>query len=380
MLLIAQKMLFGDPVKLFGLVAGIAFSTLLMSQQGGFFIGLISRATNIVDDAKEASIWVMDPATESAESPRNMRETELLRVRGIPGVLWAVPLVRANGTLRTEAGRSAGAAFLGVDDASLVGMTARFVVGGPEDLRRPDAIAVDQLGYTRLWPGEPLTVGKVLEVNDHRAVVTAISDAAPGFSAPVTVYTRFSQALNYVPTGRSTLSYILVRHMEGTAPAEVAARIAARTGLQALTSAAFARATMDYVIENTGIAFSFGVVIGLGAVVGILVAGLTFTLFVNDNIRQFAVLKAIGVSNAAILAMVLSQALVVAFIGYAIGIWASASFFDGVNQPLSNLKGFWLPWQIAAGTGGAILAIVILATLASLRRVMVLDPALTFRN
>ncbi len=36
---IALKMLFGDIVKMLGLVMGIAFSTLLMAQQGGFFIG-----------------------------------------------------------------------------------------------------------------------------------------------------------------------------------------------------------------------------------------------------------------------------------------------------------------------------------------------------
>ncbi|MGL4440137.1 MAG: hypothetical protein ACRCUE_12790 [Bosea sp. (in: a-proteobacteria)] len=60
MILIALKMLFGDKVKLLGLVAGIAFSTLLMAQQGGFFIGLISRSANLVGDARDVSIWVMD--------------------------------------------------------------------------------------------------------------------------------------------------------------------------------------------------------------------------------------------------------------------------------------------------------------------------------
>ena len=78
MLPIALKMLFGDPMKLIGLVFGIAFSTLLMSQQGGFFIGLISRAANVIADAREATIWVMDPQTETVEGPTNMRATELL--------------------------------------------------------------------------------------------------------------------------------------------------------------------------------------------------------------------------------------------------------------------------------------------------------------
>ncbi len=91
-------------------------------------------------------------------------------------------------------------------------------------------------------------------------------------------------------------------------------------------------------------------------------------------------LKAVGVSNLRIVGMVSSQALTVAFLGYAFGLWAAAGFFDGVNQPTSDLKGFYLPWQIALGVGGATVAIVLTATLISLRRVLRLDPATIFRG
>ena len=380
MLFIALKMLFGDKVKLLGLVAGIAFSTLLMAQQGGFFIGLISRSANVVLDARDVSIWVMDPLTETAEGPRAMRDTELSRVRGVPGILWAVPLIQATATLRTNEGRSTNAAILGLDNVSLVGINRAFVAGSPEDLRGPDAIAIDQLGFARLWPGEPIRPGKVIEINERRAVVVAITDAAPGFSAPVVVYTRLSQALDYTPGGRNRLSFVLASHAPGTNPADVGKAVTAQTGLKALTSGDFTRATIDYVIRNTGIAFSFGVVIGLGALVGILVSGLTFTLFISDNIRQFAVLKAIGTSNWRILGMVASQAVVVAFIGYGFGLGLASGFFEGVNQPLSELKGFWLPWQVAAMVAVATLVIVLLASVVSLRRVLLLDPAVVFRG
>jgi putative ABC transport system permease protein len=380
MLFIALKMLFGDKVKLLGLVAGIAFSTLLMAQQGGFFIGLISRSANVVLDARDVSIWVMDPLTETAEGPRAMRDTELSRVRGVPGILWAVPLIQATATLRTDEGRSTNAAILGLDNVSLVGINRAFVAGSPEDLRGPDAIAIDQLGFARLWPGEPIRPGKVIEINERRAVVVAITDAAPGFSAPVVVYTRLSQALDYTPGGRNRLSFVLASHAPGTNPADVGKAVTAQTGLKALTSGDFTRATIDYVIRNTGIAFSFGVVIGLGALVGILVSGLTFTLFISDNIRQFAVLKAIGTSNWRILGMVASQAVVVAFIGYGFGLGLASGFFEGVNQPLSELKGFWLPWQVAAMVAVATLVIVLLASVVSLRRVLLLDPAVVFRG
>jgi putative ABC transport system permease protein len=380
MLGIALKMLFGDPVKLIGLVFGIAFSTLLMAQQGGFFIGLITRSTNVVSEARGVDIWVMDPKTDTVEGPTPMRDTELYRVRGVAGVAVAAPLVQAVATLRTAEKRSATAAFLGIDDGLMLGINPRFVAGSPEDLRRPDAIAIDQLGFAQLWPGEPLVPGKVLEVNERRAVVAAITEALPGFTAPVVVYTRLSQALAYAPGGRNRLSFVLVRAEPGVDPAGLAQRIGEQTGLQALTSAAFQRKTIDYVIANTGIAPSFGVVIALGAVVGILVSGLTFTLFINDNLRQFAVLKAVGVSGWRLLGMVSVQALTVAFLGYSVGLWIASAFFDAVNQPLSDLKGFWLPWQIAAMVAVATVAIVLMASLASIRRVLVLDPATVFRG
>jgi len=110
------------------------------------------------------------------------------------------------------------------------------------------------------------------------------------------------------------------------------------------------------------------------------VSGLTFTLFISDNIRQFAVLKAIGTSNWRILGMVASQAVVVAFVGYGFGLGLASGFFEGVNQPLSDLKGFWLPWQVAAMVAVATLVIVLLASVVSLRRVLLLDPAVVFRG
>lgn len=378
---VGLRMLFGDPVKLIGLVLGVAFSTLLMTQQGGFFVSLVSLSGNIVSDARDVSVWVMDPRTETAEDPTAMRDIEVQRVRGTPGVAEAAPLLRAPATLRApDTGLTTAAAIVGLDDARPLGLPARFVAGGPDDLRRPDAIAIDQLGFSRLWPGEPIAPGKTLEINERRAVIVAITDAQPGFGAPTVVHTRLSQALAYAPGGRNRLSFVVARIEPGESPEAVARRIEAATGLRALTSAEFLRASVDYVLSSTGIAFSFGVVIALGGVVGVLVAGLTFTLFVNENLKQFAVLKAMGVSNLRLLAMVAAQGLTVASLGYAFGLWGAVSFFEAVDQPLSDLKGFWLPWQVAALSFAAILGIVMLAALVALRRVLTLDPAVVFRG
>lgn len=379
MLSIALKMLFGDMAKAIGLIFGIAFSVLLMTQQGGFFVGLISRSASIVMDATDVDVWVMSPSTESAEVSEPLRAIDLNRILAVPGVAAALPLTRAQVSIGTSDGRRESAALFGHDDATLAGMTDKMIMGSADNLRAPDAVAVDVLGYTKLWPGEEMTLGREFELNDRRAVVAAIANASPGFSAPIIINARLSQASSIAPATGATPAFGLVRVKAGEDPRAVATAIAETTGMQAMSSADFVAKTLNYVIANTGIAFSFGVVIALGAVVGVAIVGLTFNMFVADLTRQFAVLKAIGVTNGRIVLMVLVQGLLIGFIGYGLGLWLASSFFDGVNRPTSNLKGFYLPWQIAVAAAAATLVISIVATFFSLRKVLRLDPASVFR-
>ena len=125
---------------------------------------------------------------------------------------------------------------------------------------------------------------------------------------------------------------------------------------------------------------NFGITVALGFIVGTAVVGQTFYIFVLENLRQFGALKAMGVANGTILRMVLLQAMVVAGIGYAIGIGLCAGFFEITSRVSINLRGFELPWQVAAGTACTVLVIIVIASFASLRKVMVVDPAIVFRG
>ncbi len=147
-----------------------------------------------------------------------------------------------------------------------------------------------------------------------------------------------------------TLVYLGSLPVKGTPPEQVAEKISAETGLLAITSSEFRRRAVQYVVENTGIPVSFGTVIGLGIIVGISVVGLMFNLFVLENLRHFAVLKAIGVSNLRLLWMVFLQAPIVGFVGYGFGLGAAAMFFQFAGQD-PNFAGFYLPWQVGLGSG-----------------------------
>lgn len=377
---LALKILFGDRAKLLGLVFGVAFATLLVTQQSALFVGLMTRSQNIIADAQEVDIWVMDPSVEYLDLVRPMRDGELYRVRGVPGVAWAAPLFKGAAPVKTPEGRTKNALILGVEDTTLIGATQRFVIGSIADLQRPDAIAIDRVGFMQLWPGEPLAVGKTLELNDRRAVVTAITDAAAAFAAQVIIYARYTQALSYLPTGRNQLSFILAKALPGVEPAEAALAITDRTGLKAYSAEEFSRRTVQYYLRNTGIPMSFITTILLGVLVGGAIVGLTFSMFVSDNLPQYAMLKVIGATNARIVGLVLLQAAVVGSIGYAMGTGLAAAFFEFACTPTSALRGFILPWWIAAGVAGAVSLLILLSTVVSLRRVFVVEPATIFRD
>ena len=87
---IALRMLTGDRSKYLGLIFGVSFATLLMSQQVSIFMGILTRTGNQILDIRDADIWVMDNRVRFVDEAPALQDTDLLRVRGVPGVGWAV--------------------------------------------------------------------------------------------------------------------------------------------------------------------------------------------------------------------------------------------------------------------------------------------------
>jgi putative ABC transport system permease protein len=374
---LALKMLTGDRAKYLGIVAGITFAALLIAQQASIFCGLMLRTTGQIRDIADADIWVMDPGVEFVDELKPMKEDYLYEVQGVPGVAWAVRFYKGQGRLKLGNGKYQQAVVLGLDDATLVGAPRDIVLGTLADLRKPDAVMMDEVGYHYLWPGEPLRVGKILEMNDHRAVLVGICKASRTFQTFPILYTRYHQALQYVPQERRVMSFVLARPDAGAAVGEVCARIHERTGLQALHRDEFAWKTIGYYMRRTGIPVNFGITVALGFIVGCAIAGQTFYTFVLENLSQFGSLKAMGVSNLRLVGMVLIQGLVVGFLGYGLGVGLASLF--GVATQNSEIS-FFMPWQVLVMTGVAVAVIVALSSLVSIRRVLVLEPAVVFRG
>jgi len=396
---IAIKMLVGDKTKFLGIVLGLTFSALLITQQGSIFCGLMLRTCAQITDITGADLWVMDPAVRYIDDVKPMLENNLYRVRGVAGVKWAVPLYKGQARAKLNPDVSHGnqktaieqVILLGLDDATLVGAPprSRILAGTLRDLRLPQAVFVDNVRLDKLYPDENWDdlprlgnafyrrfLYRQFEMNDRRAVIVGVCEATRTFQSNPVVYTTYSRAKSFAPQERKILSYILAKTEVGSTPDEVARRIRSATGLGAKTSDEFTYMTIEYYMKYTGIPFNFGITALLGFLVGTAIAGQTFYNFTIENLKQFGALKAMGMTNGRIVGMILLQAMVVGLLGYGIGVGSAALFGWRI---MGTELAFFTPWLLLPITAGAILLICVLSSLVSVQRVVRLEPAIVFR-
>ncbi len=399
MKLFALKMLFGDTAKFYGILLGLAFASLLISQQSSIFVGLMSRTFGFIQDTSQPDLWVIDPDRSFVDDQKPLRDTEVDRVRSVSGVAWAVPLFKGLLSAKLPTGERETCDVIGIDDATLIGGPARVVQGHVEDLRQPESVIIDVKSSsgklalpTWLKPGDsviefdtadesiprrPMAIGDVLELNERRAVVVGLAETTPTFQNQPVLYTTYTQARQFAPPNRRTVSMILVKALEGTDVGQLQRRIEQETGLIALTADEWSWRTLKYWMTQTGIPINFGIAIGLGFLVGVAIAGQMFYNFTLDNLKYFGAMKAMGASNARLLGMVALQAGVAAVLGLGIGLGATAAF--GLTVPGTRLA-FRMVWQIPVITAAAVLIICVGSSLLSMVRVIRLDPAEVFKT
>ena len=381
---IALKMLIGDTAKYVGIIIGITFAALIMTEQPGVFVGIMQRTYSFVTDAGLPDIWVTDPKVQYIDDVKPMRDTELYRVKSVEGVAWAVSLFKGNIIATATDGTFQSCNIIGLDDATLIAGPAEMLSGKLEDLHQSNAVIVDEVGandkLARTLPDGskvPLKIGDELELNDNHAVVVGIAKATRSFQSLPIIYTTYSRATTFIPQQREMLSFILVKAAAGQDMVALTKRITKDTGLAAHTRDDFENLTLNYYLKKTAMPISFGVTVALGFIVGTAIAGQMFYNFTLENIRQFGALKAMGTQDFVLLKMILVQALFVGIIGWGLGIGLSA-IFGFVTK--GSVMPFNIPWQLLVFSGTGVFIILIFSALISIRKVIALEPAIVFKS
>ena len=313
---LAYKLLIGDRAKFSALIVGIAFAVFLMVQMTSLFSGILSRSSATVTNIG-AKIWVMDPAVNTVVNTIPMPDYVLDYVRSINGVKYAVPLYSGVALVKLRSGIYQAVTVIGLDDVSLYGRP-ELLAGHIEDIFADNAfIVVKDAEFGKLEnPG----VGSEFELNDHRGVVVGIAKVPiSGLFGIPTLYTTYKRAIEYIPSMRFTISYIMVEPKNGSVIADIEQQVD-RLGYRALTKEEFISRISRFYIFQTGLGTNIFIMTIISFIVGLSISGQTFYTFILENLEKFGALKAIGAKGHELIYMILFQAAFTGLIGYGLGV------------------------------------------------------------
>ncbi|MBI1215480.1 MAG: FtsX-like permease family protein, partial [Alphaproteobacteria bacterium] len=283
---------------------------------------------------------------------------------------------------------------IGVDDTSLHGAPKPVDGGMPSVLRAPDAVIVDPGGtegklqtpvnIKDQWPfdGPHLHVatqilerGDVLQINDHRVVVAGRSHTFPRWPATPLIYATASNARRFLLPERRQLTFIMARAQPGVSPLRLALAIEARTGLKARTKAAFKKDTVLWLFRNSEDVGDIASMISIAMLVGFGVTGVMLYMFTTDNLRQYAVLKAMGAPTRLLSMMVLVQAGLCGVLGTGMGLGLCSIAGELV---IADGRPFRMIWFTPLIGGLAVILVSLIAAMISVRPVFKLEPGMVF--
>lgn len=370
----AIKTLIADRGKLVTALIGVIFSLVLVNVQGGLFLGLIQKASLIVDYC-DADIWVGHRGLENADFPDDLPDVWLNRIRGLPEVQQAEPYIVRPGVMTLSNGEYEQVWVIGSDPSSMLGSPWSFAEGNRDDLYRPHAISIEAVEAWKL--GNP-KVGDVVEINDAKAKITAITQGIVGFHATPYVFTTLDSARTYADVRDGFCSYFLVQAKPGIDQQALAARIRELLPeTDVFTADELSRKSRMYWMLRTGIGISFGTATFLGLVVGLVMVAQSLYALALDHLTEYATLKAIGAEDGHVYETLLVQAVLIAGLGIALGVALVYGIQAVGSSPYAPIV--IPPWLLASGIG-LVLGICVVACILPFRRIREIDPATALQN
>jgi putative ABC transport system permease protein len=372
---IAYKLLVNDWGKFASLLMGITFSVFLMTQMTSMFAGMMKKASSTVVNTG-AKMWVMDRSVNSVSNSIPLPQYMLDAVRSIQGVRFAVPIYMGAGLAKLKSGTYQAVTVIGLDDTSLFGRPA-VVEGSIGAIYAENGfLVVKDAEFSKL---ESPKLGTDFEINDNRGTIVGVATVpASGLFGMPTLYTTFNRAIQYIPSMRYTISFILVEP-QGPADIPLIKKEVAKLGYDAVTEAEFIDRISSFYTYHTGMGTNILLMTVISFIVGLSISGQTFYTFTLENLDKFGALKAIGAKGRDLVTILLFQAAVTGICGYGIGI--------GICTALMSLARLWLPDYasiVTYGNLGFALGMAILiagfSSYIAVRKVLTIEPFDIFRS
>jgi putative ABC transport system permease protein len=376
MWILGIKALLADRGKLVTSLLGVTFSVVLVNLQGGLYLGMLGKASLLVDFGR-ADIWVGHRHMNNVDLNALIPERWVDRLRSVPGVERAEPYLLMPAQIAMPDGNTERVIVVGCDAASLLGNTWVMADGDAAAIRRPDAVLVDVCDAGRLGD---CRVGDVREIGGRRARVVGMTYGVVGFATTPYVFTTLHRARTlYVPAASpDQCSYFLVKARPGTDIAALVAVLRQRVPeLDVHDKATFSGICANYWLTRTAIGISFGLATFLGLLVGLVMVAQTLYASVAERVKEYGTLKALGASDSCMARYLVVQALGNAVLGSVTGLLGALLIGSLLNSPRAPV--IFTGWVM----GGSVLLITLVCLLASWApywRIRKIDPASVLRS
>jgi putative ABC transport system permease protein len=239
-------------------------------------------------------------------------------------------------------------------------------------LTEPGAVIVDKTELGRLGIGG---IGDRAEINGQRVRVVALVEGLQSIAAPyVYCSTETARLLLRLPSDQTT--YVLARCHDAASAPVVAERLRANSNVSVFTAAELSWRTRLHWMMKTKAGIALGFAAALGLLVGAVVTSQTLYAATAASLREYAVLRALGIPRWRMRASVLAQSLWVGILG--IGLGVPAVYFLARGATALGAKVLLSPWLVAAA-GTVTLVMALLSGLVALRSLRLAEPATLLR-
>jgi putative ABC transport system permease protein len=369
----ALRFIIFDKPKAFGAFMGTVMSVFLVGQQVGIFIFLIDAMSTLVKNNQQY-LWVVDDRSTNVNALSPIDKRVGYELHSVEGVKNVYPLVITGAGAKFANGTSSGIILVGVETPSFIGGPWNMSVGEKEEMIKDGAIITDFYDKNALGG---LQLGDYFEINGKQVYNAAETKGIRGFGG-IYGFTTIERARYLTNMNPDKTSAFLVELKDPAQANAVISKINSQFfGVRAWSGRDFTNKTIITVLNTSGIALSFGTIIGFALLIGFVIIGLTLYSAVIDRIKDYGTLKAIGATNSFIRKLILTQAGIIGVCGYVIGAIITEIFRIGVERTGTIII---FPVYIRIAIMVVTLAIALLGSLFAIRRITGLEPAQVFRG
>jgi putative ABC transport system permease protein len=304
----------------------------------------------------------------------NFSEGHVARVAAISAVVRVEPLLVGRGSWVRRDGTLEACIIIGslLREGSL-GAVRELSGAQRALLAEPGTVVVDQADRSRLGVR---AVVDTAEVAGRRVRVVGWVRGLKGLNGPL-VFCSLETARQLLGVWPDQTTYLLARCRRPDDAPQVAHALGGATDLAAFTSADFSRRTRLYWLTETPGGLATVLMAALALVVGAIVTRQALYAAIIASVREYALLRALGIRRRRIALFVLGQSLGVGLAGIALAL----PLIAGLGQVVALVVGvpLLLPWWLLGLFLGLTTFMAVVAGAATLRSLRLMDPVTLLR-